>query len=54
MLIKSYKPHLPFIIMPLTDIYYSPSVLANPKSHNFTTPDLDTKIFSGFTSLWII
>ena len=56
---KVLQTHLPFIIMPSTavtssDIYYSPSVLANPKSHNFTTPDLDTKIFSGFTSLWII
>ena len=34
---------------------YSPRVLAKPKSHSLTTPDLDdTKMFSGFTSLWII
>lgn len=28
--------------------------LANPKSHNLTTPLADNKIFYGFMSLWII
>ena len=27
--------------------------LANPKSHSLTTPFLQMRIFSGFTSLWI-
>jgi len=34
--------------------FHLPNVLANPKSQSLTTPDLDTKIFSGLTSLWMI
>lgn len=30
-----------------------PNVLAKPKSHSFTTPEFDIKMFSGLTSLWI-
>lgn len=38
-------------------VYGSPgaaSARANPRSHNFTIPLLDTNTFSGFTSRWII
>ena len=31
-----------------------PNGLAKPKSQSFTMPDFETRIFSGFTSLWII
>ena len=36
-----------------TSNQYLPIALANPKSHSLTTPLLETRMFSGFTSLWI-
>ena len=33
---------------------YSPMVLAKPKSQSLTTPLLEMRMFSGFTSRWII
>ena len=32
----------------------SPRLRAKPKSQSFTIPSRDTRIFSGFTSLWIM
>ena len=33
---------------------HSPTARAKPKSHSLTTPSFDMRMFSGFTSLWMI
>lgn len=39
--------------MALNALRNSLSILANPKSHSFTTPAAVNSIFSGFISLWM-